>query len=65
MGDVPGQWSVGAVVDAAGVTVQTLRHYDRLGLLPCDRSPNGHRRYTAHHVARLYRILACASSGSR
>jgi DNA-binding transcriptional MerR regulator len=37
-------WSVGELAAAAGVTVRTLHHYDRLGLLaPVERSDAGYR----------------------
>jgi len=37
---------VGEVAERAGVNVETLRYYERRGLLPApDRTPSGHRRY--------------------
>ena len=37
---------VGEVAERAGVKVETLRYYERRGLLPApDRMPSGHRRY--------------------
>ena len=37
---------VGEVAERAGVNVETLRYYERRGLLPEPaRTPNGHRRY--------------------
>ncbi|MEU6238902.1 MerR family transcriptional regulator [Kitasatospora sp. NPDC047058] len=51
-------WSVGQVSGYAGVTVRTLHHYDRSGLLsPSDRSPAGYRRYSSTDLARLQQIL--------
>lgn len=59
-----GVWSVGELAHAAGVTVRTLHHYDRIGLLrPADRSGAGHRRYDHTDVRRLYEILALRSLG--
>lgn len=50
--------SVGVVARLAGVTVRTLHHYDRIGLLrPTGRTENGYRRYAAPDVERLQRIL--------
>ena len=48
----------------AGVTVRTLRHYHKLGLLrePA-RSENGYREYGAGDAARLLRICNLASLG--
>ncbi|WP_372349166.1 MerR family transcriptional regulator [Streptomyces sp. KL116D] len=51
-------YSIGQVSDAAGVTVRTLHHYDRTGLLsPSDRSPAGYRLYGDADLARLQQIL--------
>lgn len=46
-----------AFAKLAGVTVRTLHHYDRLGLLkPAMRSPAGYRRYRAEDLERLEQI---------
>ncbi|AZM60878.1 MULTISPECIES: MerR family transcriptional regulator [unclassified Streptomyces] len=51
-------YSVGQVADFAGVTVRTLHHYDGIGLLvPGERSPAGHRRYSDADLDRLQQIL--------
>lgn len=42
----------------AGVTVRTLHHYDRLGLLRPRRAQNGYRVYGEHDLARLEQIVA-------
>src|ERR1700761_6520120 len=58
------RWSVGELAAAAGVTVRTLHHYDRLGLLqPVERSGAGDRHYDRDGVERLYRILALRDLG--
>jgi cob(I)alamin adenosyltransferase len=58
------EWTVGELASSAGVTVRTLHHYDRIGLLvPDDRSSGGHRRYAANAVERLYRIVALRGLG--
>lgn len=42
----------------AGVTVRTLHHYDRLGLLkPSERSSAGYRLYTMGDFARLQQVV--------
>jgi DNA-binding transcriptional MerR regulator len=42
----------------AGVTVRTLHHYDRLGLLsPQQRTESGYRLYTTEDLVRLERIM--------
>ncbi|MFJ9853435.1 MerR family transcriptional regulator [Streptomyces sp. NPDC101150] len=51
-------YSVGQVSRLAGVTVRTLHHYDKAGLLsPSDRSPAGYRLYGDADLARLQQIL--------
>ncbi|GAA3803706.1 MerR family transcriptional regulator [Streptomyces phyllanthi] len=51
-------YSVGQVSAFAGVTVRTLHHYDRAGLLsPGDRSDAGYRLYNDTDLARLQQIL--------
>ncbi|MFG2894108.1 MerR family transcriptional regulator [Streptomyces sp. NPDC048248] len=51
-------YSVGQVSAFAGVTVRTLHHYDRAGLLsPSDRSRAGYRLYSDADLARLQQIL--------
>src|SRR4051812_37648936 len=42
----------------AGVTVKTLHHYDRLGLLRPQRTPAGYRVYTDVDLQRLAQITA-------
>ena len=55
---------VGAVAEAAGLTVRTLHHWDSIGLLsPSERSPAGHRGYTEADLVRLYQVLALRSLG--
>ncbi len=57
-------WSVGDVARLAGVTVRTLHHYDRIGLLrPSVRSSVGYRGYDQADLARLQRILAYRELG--
>lgn len=42
----------------AGVTVRTLHHYDRLGLLKARRSATGYRLYSEHDLERLEQVVA-------
>jgi DNA-binding transcriptional MerR regulator len=57
-------WSVGDVARLAGVTVRTLHHYDRIGLLrPAVRSAAGYRGYDHDDLVRLQRILAYRELG--
>jgi cob(I)alamin adenosyltransferase len=64
MDETKDRWGVGELAEAAGVTVRTLHHYDRIGLLaPVERSGAGYRRYDRDGVERLYRILALRDLG--
>jgi DNA-binding transcriptional MerR regulator len=50
--------NVGEVAALAGVTVRTLHHYDRIGLLsPSGRTSAGYRQYSAADLDRLHRVL--------
>jgi DNA-binding transcriptional MerR regulator len=56
--------NVGDVAALAGVTVRTLHHYDRIGLLaPSDRTAAGYRRYGPADLDRLHRILVYRELG--
>lgn len=49
---------VGEVAGMSGVTVRTLHHYERIGLLvPAGRSAAGYRLYSESDCERLSRIL--------
>ncbi|MEU9042996.1 MULTISPECIES: MerR family transcriptional regulator [unclassified Kitasatospora] len=57
-------WKVGPLAEAGGLTVRTLHHWDRIGLLaPSRRTASGHRAYTEQDVVRLYQILALRRLG--
>ncbi|MGW3041005.1 MerR family transcriptional regulator [Kitasatospora sp. NPDC001159] len=57
-------WKVGPLAEASGLTVRTLHHWDRIGLLsPSLRTVSGHRAYTEQDVVRLYQILALRRLG--
>src|SRR5215207_11408063 len=50
--------NVGQVAELAGVTVRTLHHYDRIGLLsPSGRTSAGYRQYSAADLDRLHQVL--------
>ena len=54
----------GQVADAAGVNVETLRYYERRGLLQApDRTPGGHRIYPAEAVTVLRVVKAAQRLG--
>jgi MerR family mercuric resistance operon transcriptional regulator len=57
---VTGALRSGQVAQAAGVNFQTLRYYERRGLLtPFDRTPGGHRLYPPEAVT-LLRVIKAA-----
>jgi MerR family transcriptional regulator, thiopeptide resistance regulator len=58
-------YTVGQLAALAGVTVRTLHHYDRVGLLePEERSgAASYRRYGSASVERLHRILSYRELG--
>ncbi|MGE3660522.1 MAG: MerR family transcriptional regulator [Pseudonocardia sp.] len=54
----------GRLAAAAGVKVQTLRYYERRGLLPePPRTPGGYREYGEDAVARLRAVKAAQRLG--
>ncbi|HEY7281175.1 MAG TPA: MerR family transcriptional regulator [Actinomycetota bacterium] len=55
---------VGEVAERAGVHVETLRYYERRGLLPApERTPSGHRRYDEETVRFLRAIKEAQAMG--
>jgi DNA-binding transcriptional MerR regulator len=53
------QWYVKELSDLTGVSVQTLHHYDRIGLLkPSMRLANGYRLYSERDLLKLQQIIA-------
>ena len=62
--DTPAGLRTGQVAAAAGVGRETLRYYERRGLLgPAPRSIGGHRHYPAETVTRLRMIKAAQQLG--
>jgi DNA-binding transcriptional MerR regulator len=56
--------SIGEAAKRAGVSVQTLRHYDKLGLLiPSQQSAAGYRRYSQRDCDRLQLIRVLRELG--
>jgi DNA-binding transcriptional MerR regulator len=50
--------TIGAIARLAGVTVRTLHHYDRIGLVvPGERTDGGYRLYGRRQVERLQEVL--------
>lgn len=60
----PGYMGIGAVARKMGVTVRTLQHYDRIGLLsPSAASEGGRRLYTDRDIVKLHQILSLKQLG--
>lgn len=55
--------TVGALASAAGVGVETVRYYQRRGLLETPRTAGGYRRYGAAHLDRLNFIKRAQAMG--
>jgi len=54
----------GEMARLAGVSTDTLRHYERKGLIPAPRrSANGYRQYPAHLIERVHMIRRAISVG--
>jgi MerR family mercuric resistance operon transcriptional regulator len=46
--------TIGRLADGAGVNLETIRYYERIGLMPKPgRTEGGHRNYASAHVRRL------------
>ena len=53
---------IGQLADALGCTVETIRFYEKQGLLPAPHRTNGNfRKYDEEHVQRLSFICNCRS----
>ena len=56
--------TAGRVSDLAGVSVRTLRYYDKIGLFsPSSRSDTGYRLYSDGDLGRLQQILLFGELG--
>jgi MerR family transcriptional regulator, heat shock protein HspR len=58
-----GLFSISVAAELAGLHPQTLRLYEREGLLDPARSAGGTRRYSRRDVDRLHEIIALTSDG--
>jgi MerR family transcriptional regulator, heat shock protein HspR len=58
-----GVYGISVAAELSGVAVQSLRLYERHGLLTPARSGGGTRRYSADDLARLRRISALVDAG--
>jgi MerR family transcriptional regulator, heat shock protein HspR len=58
-----GVYGISVAAELSGVAVQSLRLYERHGLVTPARSDGGTRRYSADDLARLQRISALVDAG--
>jgi len=58
-----GLYSISVAAELAGLHPQTLRIYEREGLLQPSRSPGGTRRYSHNDITRLLEISALTGDG--
>jgi MerR family transcriptional regulator/heat shock protein HspR len=58
-----GLYSISVAAELAGLHPQTLRIYEREGLLDPGRSAGGTRRYSQNDITRLLEITALTSDG--
>lgn len=57
-------WSTSEIADLASTTVNTVRHYHRVGLLAePDRRLNGYKQYGVRHLVQLLRIRRFVALG--
>ena len=61
---VPDILSIGELASRAGCLVETVRYYERAGIMPSPpRSEGGHRQYTFEHLKRLSFVRRCRDLG--
>jgi MerR family transcriptional regulator, heat shock protein HspR len=58
-----GLFSISVAAELTGLHPQTLRIYEREGLLEPVRSPGGTRRYSQNDIIRLHEICALTGEG--
>jgi len=58
-----GLFSISVAAELAGLHPQTLRIYEREGLLEPARSPGGTRRYSRNDISRLQEICSLSGDG--
>lgn len=56
-------FAIATAADLAGMHPQTLRQYDRLGLVVPARTRGGSRRYSARHVEQLREVARLSADG--
>jgi len=59
-----GQLTIQQVAEATGLSVHTLRYYERIGLIhPIDRADNTHRRYTNDDIGWIDFLMHLRATG--
>ena len=58
-----GLFSISVAAELTGLHPQTLRIYEREGLVDPSRSPGGTRRYSTDDIGRLHQIIALTADG--
>src|SRR3990172_10229532 len=58
-----GFWRVGQLARAAGVSTDTIRHYERKGALRAGRSDNGYREYPEESLERVKMVRQAMAIG--
>ncbi|HYX28530.1 MAG TPA: heavy metal-responsive transcriptional regulator [Pyrinomonadaceae bacterium] len=58
-----GPWRIGELAKAAGVSTDTLRHYERKGVLRSQRARNGYREYDESVLERVRMIRKALAIG--
>ena len=60
----PGTFTIGEAAARAGISADTIRYYERIGVLPKPpRSAAGYRRYSDAHVGRMVFVRNAARFG--
>lgn len=62
-GSSNGTWRIGDLARASGVSTDTLRHYERKGVLRSQRAQNGYREYVADSLERVQMIRKALAIG--
>lgn len=58
------RFSIGRLARRTGYSIDTIRYYERIALMPTvERTGGGHRLYGGHHVRRLAFIRHCRTLG--
>ena len=61
-----GDVKIGELANHVGVNIQTVRYYERRGLLPePERTESGYREYDEHDIHRMEFILRAKDLGAR